>query len=633
MFCKVRHFTYCLLRLLTKFIIDMELSQKIKSIPRKPGVYLFHDESGKVLYVGKAKVLRSRVRSYFRKSSLSIPRIQNMVKKISDIEWLVTRSESEALLTEAAMIKEHEPRYNILMRDDKSYPYVRITNEPFPQVLLTRKIVNDGSRYFGPFTEVYNLRETLKVIHKIFPVRSCSYLINDDIIARKKISVCLDYHIRKCLGPCEGLQSQEDYSAMIEEVVRFLHGRTDKIVKQLRNEMVEASKRQDYEEAALCRDRISAVEAFTKRQRKISASFADQDIIAVAVQQKDACAAVIRLRNGRIIGRERMFLSGVHEQNMSEILSGFMKQFYLESDFLPQEILLQEKPEGCDSLAEWLSEKRGKKVTITAPQRGEKAKLVRLSLQNAELLLAENIRKRERRRELVPEMIQQLQADLNLEVPPRRIEAFDISNIQGSNPVGSMVCFVDGVAKKREYRKFKIKTVKGIDDFAMIREVVLRRYSRLKSEKATFPDLILIDGGKGQLSMAVSALQELGLSYISVIGLAKRLEEVYVPGSSDPQNIPKSSPGLFLLRRIRDEAHRFAVTFHRLRRKKAATESIFDGISGIGPARRKNLLTKFENVKSISDASVEKVAEEVGVGEKLAEEIISVAKEFVNRSK
>ena len=611
----------------------MELSQKIKSIPRKPGVYLFHDESGKVLYVGKAKVLRSRVRSYFRKSSLSIPRIQNMVKKISDIEWLVTRSESEALLTEAAMIKEHEPRYNILMRDDKSYPYIRITNESFPQVLLTRKIVNDGSRYFGPFTEVYNLRETLKVIHKIFPVRSCSYLINDDIIARKKISVCLDYHIRKCLGPCEGLQSQEDYSAMIEEVVRFLHGRTDKIVKQLRNEMVEASKRQDYEEAALCRDRISAVEAFTKRQRKISASFADQDIIAVAVQQKDACAAVIRLRNGRIIGRERMFLSGVHEQNMSEILSGFMKQFYLESDFLPQEILLQEKPEGCDSLAEWLSEKRGKKVTITAPQRGEKAKLVRLSLQNAELLLAENIRKRERRRELVPEMIQQLQADLNLEVPPRRIEAFDISNIQGSNPVGSMVCFVDGVAKKSEYRKFKIKTVKGIDDFAMIREVVLRRYSRLKSEKATFPDLILIDGGKGQLSMAVSALQELGLSYISVIGLAKRLEEVYVPGSSDPQNIPKSSPGLFLLRRIRDEAHRFAVTFHRLRRKKAATESIFDGISGIGPARRKNLLTKFENVKSISDASVEKVAEEVGVGEKLAEEIISVAKEFVNRSK
>ena len=611
----------------------MELSQKIKSIPRKPGVYLFHDESGKVLYVGKAKVLRSRVRSYFRKSSLSIPRIQNMVKKISDIEWLVTRSESEALLTEAAMIKEHEPRYNILMRDDKSYPYVRITNEPFPQVLLTRKIVNDGSRYFGPFTEVYNLRETLKVIHKIFPDRSCSYLINDDIIARKKISLCLDYHIRKCLGPCEGLQSQEDYSAMIEEVVRFLHGRTDKIVKQLRNEMVEASKRQDYEEAALCRDRISAVEAFTKRQRKISASFADQDIIAVAVQQKDACAAVIRLRNGRIIGRERMFLSGVHEQNMNEILSGFMKQFYLESDFLPQEILLQEKPEGCDSLAEWLSKKRGKKVTITAPQRGEKAKLVRLSLQNAELLLAENIRKRERRRELVPEMIQQLQADLNLEVPPRRIEAFDISNIQGSNPVGSMICFVDGVAKKSEHRKFKIKTVKGIDDFAMIREVVLRRYSRLKSEKATFPDLILIDGGKGQLSMAVSALQELGLSYISVIGLAKRLEEVYVPGSSDPQNIPKSSPGLFLLRRIRDEAHRFAVTSHRQQRKKAATESIFDGISGIGPARRKNLLTKFENVKTIADASTEKIAAEVGVGEKLAEEIIAVAKEFVNRSK
>ena len=607
----------------------MKLSQKVNSIPRKPGVYLFHDESGKVLYVGKAKVLRSRVRSYFHKSALSVPRIQNMVKKIADLEWLVTRSESEALLTEAAMIKEHEPRYNILMRDDKSYPYVRITSEPFPQVLLTRKVVHDGSRYFGPFTEVHNLRESLKVVHKIFPIRSCSYLINDDTIAQKKISVCLDYHIKKCLGPCEGFQSQEEYNAMIEEVIRFLHGRTDKIVKQLRNEMADASREQQYEEAALRRDQITAVEAFTKRQRKISASFADQDIISIAVQKKDACAAVIRLRNGKIIGRERMFLSGVHEQKMSHILAGFMKQFYLDSDFLPQEILLQSQPEEDESLAMWLSDKKGKKVTLTVPQRGEKAKLVRLSLQNAKLLLGENLRKRKRRRELVPDMVQQLQTDLNLEVPPRRIEAFDISNIQGSNPVGSMVCFVDGVAKKSEYRKFKIKTVKGVDDFAMIREVVLRRYRRLKSEQAALPDLILIDGGKGQLGMAVSALQELGLSYISVIGLAKRLEEVFISGSSDPQNIPKSSPSLFMLRRIRDEAHRFAVTFHRQRRKKSATESIFDNIKGIGPTRRKKLLTRFENVKTIADASAETIVTEIGVGEKLAEEIITVALKFV----
>jgi len=611
----------------------MKLTQKIKSIPRKPGVYLFRGESGRVLYVGKAKVLRARVRSYFRKSSLTSLRIENMVKKITNIDWLVTRSETEALLTEAAMIKEHEPQYNILMRDDKSYPYVRITNEPFPQVLLTRKIIHDGSRYFGPFTEVHNLRESLKVIYKVFPVRSCSYIIDDDSIARKKISVCLDYHIKKCLGPCEGLQSWEDYNAMIDEVVRFLHGRIGNIMKQLQEEMTAASREHQYEEAALRRDQIAAVEAFTRRQRKISASFADQDIIAVAVLQKDACAAVIRLRNGKIIGRERMFLTGAHEQNLKEILAGFMKQFYLESDFLPQEILLQERPEGDKSLAVWLSNKRGKKVTLTVPQRGEKAKLVRLSLQNAELLLAENLRKRKRRRELVPDMVQQLQSDLNLEVPPRRIEAFDISNIHGSNPVGSMVCFVDGVAKKSEYRKFKIKTVKGIDDFAMIREVVSRRYRRLKSEQATFPDLILIDGGKGQLSMAVSALQELGLSYISIIGLAKRLEEVYFPGSSDPQNIPKSSPGLFLLRRIRDEAHRFAVTFHRQRRKKSVTGSIFDGIRGIGPARRKKLLTKFKNVQAIAEAEIEEVAEKVEVGEKLAKEIIKVAREFVKRDK
>ncbi|MFQ6608969.1 MAG: excinuclease ABC subunit UvrC [Fidelibacterota bacterium] len=610
----------------------MELRQKIESIPRLPGVYLFRDESGKVLYVGKAKALRTRVGSYFRKSSLTSPRIENMVRKIADIEWLVTRSETEALLTEAAMIKEHEPRYNIIMRDDKTYPFIRITNEPFPQVMLTRKIIHDGSRYFGPFTEIHNLRETLKVIHKIFPIRSCSFHIDHISISRGKIKVCLDYHIRKCLGPCEGRQSETEYRTMIEEVIYFLQGRTDRIVQQLREEMASTAKDRQYEEAALRRDQIAAVEAFTRRQRKVAASFADQDIVAIARKEKDACAAVIRLRNGKIIGRERMFLSGVHEQSLGEILSGFLQQFYLESDFLPQEILLPEWPEGSNSLSIWLSQKRGKKVRFSVPQRGEKVKLVHLSLQNAELLLAENLRKRERRRELVPEMVQQLQMDLNLEVPPRRIEAFDISNIQGSDPVGSMVCFIDGVAKRSEYRKFKIKTVKGVDDFAMMREIIYRRYMRLKSEQATFPDLILVDGGKGQLNMSVSALQELGLSYISVIGLAKRLEEVYVPGSSEPQNIPKSSPGLFLLRRIRDEAHRFAITFHRQRRKKSVTSSLFDNIPGIGPIRRKKLLTKFENLQVVADSSVEKVMSEVGVGVLLAEEIISVAKEFVRKN-
>ena len=608
----------------------INISSKVKQVPRKPGVYLFKDEKGLVLYIGKAKVLRDRVRTYFQKSNQTTPRLISMMSRVVDLEWIVTNNEVEALLVEANLIKEHAPKYNVSLKDDKSFPYVRITREPFPQIIITRKIVKDGSKYLGPYTDVKSLRNTFKVIHKVFPVRSCEYKINEDTIARKKVSVCLDYHINKCEGPCEELVDEKTYNKMIKNVIRFLHGRTDKVLKSLKNRMEVLSDEMRFEEAAIVRDQIKSIESFTRRQRKVTANFEDKDIIALAVEESDACAVVIRLRNGKIVGREKMMMSGVDCDYQPEALLAFLRQFYLDTDFIPPEIILLMKPNDEVTITSWLTDKRGRRVKLTVPQRGEKVRLLRMTQQNAKLLLEEYLRQKERRRELIPGKILQLQSDLHLSVAPRRIEAFDISNIQGSYPVAAMVCFVDGQPKKSLYRKFKIKTVKGVDDFAMIREVVLRRYRRLKSESAQFPDLILIDGGKGQLGMAVSALRELGLTYIPLVGLAKRLEEVFIPGYSEPQSIAKHSSGLRLLQHIRDEAHRFAVTFHRKRRGKSVTHSIFHEIKGVGPVTVKKLFTNFRDIRSISRVSEEEISRKIGIRKSLAETIISTAKEFVN---
>ncbi|MBL7047232.1 MAG: excinuclease ABC subunit C [Candidatus Marinimicrobia bacterium] len=608
----------------------INISSKVKQVPRKPGVYLFKDEKGLVLYIGKAKVLRDRVRTYFQKSNQTTPRLISMMSRVVDLEWIVTNNEVEALLVEANLIKEHAPKYNVSLKDDKSFPYVRITREPFPQIIITRKIVKDGSKYLGPYTDVKSLRNTFKVIHKVFPVRSCEYKINEDTIARKKVSVCLDYHINKCEGPCEELVDEKTYNKMIKNVIRFLHGRTDKVLKSLKNRMEVLSDEMRFEEAAIVRDQIKSIESFTRRQRKVTANFEDKDIIALAVEESDACAVVIRLRNGKIVGREKMMMSGVDSDYQPEALLAFLRQFYLDTDFIPPEIILLMKPNDEVTITSWLTDKRGRRVKLTVPQRGEKVRLLRMTQQNAKLLLEEYLRQKERRRELIPGKILQLQSDLHLSVAPRRIEAFDISNIQGSYPVAAMVCFVDGQPKKSLYRKFKIKTVKGVDDFAMIREVVLRRYRRLKSESAQFPDLILIDGGKGQLGMAVSALRELGLTYIPLVGLAKRLEEVFIPGYSEPQSIAKHSSGLRLLQHIRDEAHRFAVTFHRKRRGKSVTHSIFHEIKGVGPVTVKKLFTNFRDIRSISRVSEEEISRKIGIRKSLAETIISTAKEFVN---
>ena len=600
---------------------------KLKNIPTKPGVYQFKNKNGDIIYIGKAKNLRNRVRSYFQKNKYQTPKNQSMIKRIANVEWIIVRSNVEALLTEANMIKEVQPKYNVDLKDDKSFPFIRITNEPYPQVLLTRKIEKDGSKYFGPYTDVKNLRYSLKALHKIFPVRSCSYYMDDQTVVAKKVKLCLDYHIKKCEGPCEGIVSRDHYNAMIERVIKFLQGRTKETEDYVRKQMDIAAADLRYEDAAMYRDQYNSIRRFKERQRKVAADFDDRDIFALARKDDIGVMTVLRVRNGRIFGREKISLQNL-DVDESAIFASVISRFYMDTDFLPKEITVVTLPDGQDDLEEWLTEKKGSKVIIQQPQRGEKAKEVRLSYQNAKLLLGEWLINRKKRRELVPKMVNQLQDDLQLKAPPRRIEAFDISHLGGTNTVASMVCFLDAKPKKSEYRKFKIKTVDGIDDFAAMREVVHRRYLRVKKEKGSLPDLILIDGGKGQLSMAVSALRELGLDYIPIVGLAKRLEEVFVPGISEPQSIHKQSPGLILLRRIRDEAHRFAITFQRSKRK-LSLESAFNEIAGMGSKRVNILLMSFESTESIANADHQLISEKTGIPEKVAKLVIQKAKSFV----
>ena len=468
---------------------------QIKQIPTKPGVYFFKDLENEIIYIGKAKNLRNRVRSYFQKSKHQSAKNISLIKRISNVEWLVVRSEVEALLTEANLIKQHQPHYNVSLKDDKSFPYIRITKEPYPRVFITREVVRDGSKYFGPYTDVYHLRRSLKAVHKIFPVRSCDYFINDESIAAEKVSLCLDYHIKKCQGPCEGMVPESDYNEMIKQVIQFLQGRTKETEKYIQNQMEKASSEMRFEDAGMYRDQLHAIGQFKDRQRKVAADFEDRDVFAFAKEEDYAIAVIVRIRNGRITSREKISLRKLDELD-AVTLETIITRFYLESDFIPKEISLPLEPDNQDQLNIWLKEKRNGAVQLSVPQRGEKAKEVRLAYQNAKLLLGEWMLNRKKRRELVPKMINQLQDDLQLKVPPRKIEAFDISHLGGTNTVASMVCFTDGKPKKSAYRKFKVKTVEGIDDFASMREIVYRRYKRVKEEGIGLPDLILIDGGK-----------------------------------------------------------------------------------------------------------------------------------------
>lgn len=599
---------------------DIALQEKLENLPNGPGVYQHKDAGGRVLYVGKARNLRSRVRQYFQKSRANEPRIDSMLSKATDLEIIVTDSEVEALILEANLIKKLKPRYNVSLKDDKSYPYIVITHEPYPRVFVTRQIRKDGSRYFGPYTDVKNVRSALKAIRDIFQIRSCNYFIDDESIRKRKIKVCLDYHIKKCEGPCEGLVSESHYNAMIDQVAELLRGKTESLIRALQQEMEAHASAMRFEEAASLRDRIKGLQAYSEKQKAVDLDPLDRDIVAFAADGDDGCGVVFKIRDGKMIGRQHYYMTNVEQKPDSEILETLLQQYYLEADFIPKEIFLSSPLEDIAAIQSWLTAKKQEQVAVVHPTEGEEAKLVRLSKSNAQFLLDELKLQKMKRADYVPHAVKSLQRDLRLSRLPRRIECFDNSNIQGSDPVASMVVFVDGKPKKSEYRKFKIRSVEGPDDFASMKEVVQRRYQRVLDEGSEMPDLIMVDGGKGQLSSACETLAGLGITDQPIIGLAKRLEEVYLPGRSDPESIPKTSSGLRLLQQVRDEAHRFAITYHRSVRTRRTLTTELDLIKGIGKKRATELLEAFGSVQGVKFATAGQLADIVG--EKIAGKIL-----------
>ena len=504
------------------------------------------------------------------------------------------------------MIKEYKPHYNIFLKDDKTFPYIMITNEPYPKVEIIRKknLYKDGNVYFGPYTDVNYLREILKVLHKIFPIRTCSYYIDEKSIRDKKHKICLDYHIGKCQGPCEGLVDKKKYKDMIDSIIEFLRGKNSTIKNKIEFMMNKASKKMNYEHAAKFRDQLIALESFYKKQKKIVHYFNDLDILNVAVKDNIGIGFIMRIRNGLLIGREKFeikVLDGIND----DLFNGFIMQYYNNTFDIPNEIILNIDLKNKNILEEWLSSIKSKKIKIVKPLIGYKKKILDLCIKNSEMILKETLIKKIKRKEYIPKILKELQEVLSMPILPRRIEAFDNSNIQGSNAVAGLVCFINGKPIKKEYRRFNIKSIKGIDDFESMREVVFRRYSRQLKEKESLPDLILIDGGKGQLSSAKSSLDKLGLGYIAVIGLAKKLEEVYIPNSSEPQNISKTSSALYLLRKIRDEVHRYAIDFHRNKRRKQTLNSIFDNVKGMGNNRIKKIWKVYDSLDDLLKDSIE----------------------------
>ncbi|KAA3617546.1 MAG: excinuclease ABC subunit C [Calditrichaeota bacterium] len=605
----------------------MTLTEKLANLPTKPGCYLFKDNDGKVLYVGKATILRNRVRSYFQKSRPHEPRLQALVNKISDVEIFVVDSEIEALILENNLIKDRKPRFNVNLKDDKSYPFIRITHEDFPQVFVTRKIIRDGSSYFGPYTDVKNLRYTLKTLQRIFFVRSCKYDLNPDVLRRGSVKLCLDFYINKCKGPCQLKFSKKEYNRVITKVRSFLKGKTDELVRDLKLEMEQQSANLEFEEAARTRDKLALLESYRNNQKMVQSDSRDRDVIVVKKEDNDACAVLVKVRDGKILGRVHKYLKQTEWFNEKELLNRFINDYYISTEDYPQDILVQYEIESLKVIEDFLSESSQRKVSFIFPQIGEKKKLIDLCLKNAGYLLQELKLQRLKAKDYVPHSVTALQRDLRLDKPPKRIECFDISNIQGTDPVASMVCFVDGKPKKSEYRKFNIRIKSTPDDFAMMREAVERRYSRLKKENLDFPDLIIVDGGKGQLSSAFAILKQLDKKDQPIIGLAKRLEEVFFSGVTEAQMLPKTSSSLRLIQQLRDEAHRFAVTAHRKRRSKRTLTSQLDGIQGIGENRRNALLKTFGSIKKIKETSLEDL---VNIG-KLPQKTAQNVFEFFNK--
>ncbi len=591
--------------------MNPELQNKLSNLPSKPGVYQFFNDKQKVIYVGKANNIRSRVKSYFHSKNPNA-KTEALVSKISDLELVVTDSEIEALVLENNLIKELKPRYNVNLKDDKSFPFIKVTNEPYPRIFSTRRVVRDGSKYFGPYTSVKNMKSALRMINQIFKIRSCKFDINDESIAKKKFKVCLDYHIKKCDGPCEGLVSEKEYNDMVDEVVKVIKGRTDELIRDLDKKMKTSSEGMDFEKAAEIRDKIDQLRIISSKQKIVSNDFEDRDVISIAFEDKDSACSVFNIRSGKLVGKKQLRLSLRGGEELEEIYNSAIKFYYDDHVEIPREILLEKEPFEKELLEKWLNQKAERKVKIFIPQRGELKALVLMCNQNANLQLKEIQLQKMKKEGNVPFSLSALQRDLRLKVLPRRIECFDISNIQGSDSVASMVVFVDGKPKKSEYKKFIIKGVEGPDDFASMQEVIRRRYTRLLDNKGPLPELIMVDGGKGQLSSAVEILDSLGIKQYNIIGLAKRLEEVFFPDNSEPESIPKTSSGLKLLQQIRDEAHRFAITFHRQRRSKRTITTELTWIKGIGKATAYQLLSELGSVEKIKNSNTESLSKIIG---------------------
>ncbi len=664
-----------------------ELEHTLAQLPDAPGVYLMLGEHERILYIGKAVSLRSRVRSYFQDSAAHAYRTVKMVERVVDVRWIVVNNEIEALILEANLIKRHQPPFNVRLRDDKRYPYLKVTNEPFPRVQFTRVVRDDGGRYFGPYTNAHGLRELIDLVRVVFPLRTCREPIDG-----KRKRPCLQYHIKRCLAPCVGYQTEPEYDELVDEVVLFLEGQQDRLMERLNVEMADAADRLNYEAAAMIRDRLVAVRRVTESQKVVWRSRVDMDLIASARSRGQACMQVFFVRGGKLIGQEHFILDGVGEdQSDAELYREFFTQFYtaragqtgggIGDGFsplalreargnevpvalkarsrkpaslttIPKEVLVEALPGERSVIEAWLSELKGQRVRVLRAQRGPRAEYMRLVRENAEQNLKAFLAHQEVQESANARALTELAAALDLPDTPHRIECYDISNIQGTNPTASMVVFVEGRAKKSDYRRFKIRYDQGSNDFAMMQETLRRRLRYLRADtnapgeedpasiverdgrsieaelrkKEKFhhrPDLLLIDGGKGQLNAVVEVLEELDLWGIPVAGLAKEHEWLFVPGQAEPIVLQPGSPGLHLVMRVRDEAHRFAVEYHRTRRGKAMTQSSLDALAGVGPVRRKRLLTTFGSVGAIKRASVDEIAAVKGMTAGLASSIKS----------
>lgn len=592
--------------------VSSELEQKLAHLPDKPGVYLWKDDQKRIIYVGKAVNLKNRVRSYMQSSRNHSPKVRSMVSRIADLEYIITSSEIEALILECNLIKKHRPKYNISLRDDKSYPYVKVTlNETYPRVYATRKVIKDGARYFGPYTNAGAVHETLKLLKRLFPLRTCRQLD-----AQRP---CLQYHIKRCLAPCAGKVEPAVYGEMIKAVCLFLEGRSDDVVKNLKKRMEEAAENLEFELAAQLRDQLAAVDKVREKQNIVTGS-GDQDAVGLARSAVGTCVQVFFIRSGKMVGRDHFLLTNSEEEEDAKVLEAFLKQYYSQAAFLPREVLLPFDVPEQQLLSDWLTEAKGGRVAVDTPKRGTKKDLVSMASGNAARVLEEQALRLQAANERTDGALLELADYLDLEAPPERIECFDISHIQGAETVASMVVFEGGQPKKDDYRRYKLQTVEGKpDDFKSMQEVVGRRYRDLTS--APVPDLIIIDGGKGQLSSALEIIRSSGLTSATVVGLAKEFEHIFKEGESDPVILPRHSQSLYLVQRIRDEAHRFAITYHRKLRSKRNMVSVLDHIPGIGEKRRKALWDHFGNLTKIKAAEIDEMAAVPGMNKPTAEAV------------